>query len=390
MPCNKRDFIIRNASVVTPGGILKGASLRIEDGIIVVLREGEIKSFLSTIDAEGMYVLPGFVDLHSDAIEKGIEPRPNVFFPVNIAVYELDKKLSSCGITTMFHSLSFAEMEIGLRSNSMAAGIVREINALSGHLKVRTKIHARYEITDSAAIPFLEALIKDQQIHLLSVMDHTPGQGQFRGVTAFKGYYGRVYRKNDEELDSMISRKLKVKGTTVIEEGLQYLIDLCKNHGIPLASHDDDSPEKIRWLKGMGLRISEFPVSMEAVMFAAEEGFSVCLGAPNILRGASQSGNLSARDAILEGFGDIICSDYAPMALLYTVFTIYHLGILPLHEAVNMVSINPAEAVGLGDQTGSIEEGKECDIVIVDVRNGVPQVLKTFISGREVYSTCLR
>ncbi|HDY70433.1 MAG TPA: alpha-D-ribose 1-methylphosphonate 5-triphosphate diphosphatase, partial [Nitrospirae bacterium] len=92
MPCNKRDFIIRNASVVTPGGILKGASLRIEDGIIVVLREGEIKSFLSIIDAEGMYVLPGFVDLHSDAIEKGIEPRPNVFFPVNIAVYELDKK----------------------------------------------------------------------------------------------------------------------------------------------------------------------------------------------------------------------------------------------------------------------------------------------------------
>lgn len=388
MQCNKRDFIIEDARVVVPDGVIKGASVKIEDGFISKLREGRINSPAGRrIHVNGRYLLPGFIDLHCDAIEKEIEPRPNVYFPVNIATLELDKRLVSSGITTIFHSLSFAEMEIGLRSNSMASSIIRDINLLSRHLKTRTKIHARYEITDIAAIRFLEELIREGQVHLVSLMDHTPGQGQFRKVTSFKGYFGRVYNKSDEELEQMIFRKIKVKETAEVKDGIRYLIELCRYHGIPLASHDDDSSEKIQWLNKMGIRISEFPVSLEAIRTATDLGVYVCLGAPNILRGNSQAGNLSARDAITKGFGDIVCSDYSPMTLLYTVFTLNNLGILPLHKAVNMVSLNPAMAVGLNDRTGAIEEGKRADMVLVDVKDGFPGIIKTFIAGREVYST---
>ena len=158
-------FVIVNAQVVTPEGVWQNASLQVENGRIAQIREGNLKGGRE-IDAAGNFLFPGFVDMHSDAIEKGIEPRPNTFFPVDIAVYELDKKIAACGITTMYHSLSFAELEVGLRNNNTAARIIREINKLQHKLKVNTKIHARFEITDLGAVPFLEDLIRDEQINI--------------------------------------------------------------------------------------------------------------------------------------------------------------------------------------------------------------------------------
>jgi alpha-D-ribose 1-methylphosphonate 5-triphosphate diphosphatase len=157
---------------------------------------------------------------------------------------------------------------------------------------------------------------------------------------------------------------------------------------IPMASHDDDSEEKIRWLKEMDINISEFPVNMDAACAARQSGIHVCLGAPNVLRGNSQAKNMSARDAIVSGYGDILCSDYSPMTILHSVFTIERLGILQLHEAVNMASIDPARAVGISDKTGSIEEGKEADLITVDICEEIPRIVKTFVAGREVFSTC--
>jgi len=325
--------------------------------------------------------------MHSDAIEKGIEPRPNTFFPVDIAVFELDKKIASCGITTMFHSLSFAEMEVGLRSNSSAAGIIRQISEFSAKLKVHTKIHARFEITDMAAVPYLESLIQDELIHLFSFMDHSPGQGQFRDILSYKSYYGPVYGKSDAEMDGIIDRKRRAR-----EDGapgaIEHLVALCKDRSISIASHDDDSREKIEWLKELGVGMTEFPVNIDAVKAAREQGISVCLGSPNVVRGKSQARNLSAREAISWGYGDILCSDYAPMTMLHAVLALEQLGILPLHEAVNMVSLNPARAVGIADQTGSLEVGKAADILIVDHSEGFPKILSTFIGGKEVFATC--
>jgi len=379
-------FVIINAQIVTPEGVRENGSLRVEDGRIAEIADGALNS-TRVIDAAGHYLFPGFIDIHSDAIEKGIEPRPNTFFPVDIAVYELDKKIAACGITTMYHSLSFAELEVGLRNNNTAAGIIREINTLRHKLKVNTKIHARFEITDLGAVPYLQGLIGDGQINLFSFMDHSPGQGQFRDILAFKSYYGPVYAKSDAEMDHIIQRKLDAKKEhtpAIIAE----MIRTCRDHDIAIASHDDDSREKIQWLKEMNIGMTEFPVNIEAVRAARELGVSVCLGSPNVVRGQSQGKNLSAREAISWGFGDILCSDYSPMTLLHAVLTLERLGILPLHEALKMVSLNPARAVGIADETGSLAEGKAADLVLVDHSDDFPRVLKTFVGGREVFATC--
>lgn len=377
-------YIIEDANIVTPHGTEWRASLKVEGGRIAEIKTGEIKSLHRKIDAQGQYLLPGFIDLHSDAIEKALEPRPNIFFPQNLVILEMDRLLAASGVTTIFHSLSFAEGEIGVRSNRMAAEIISEIHRLAPNLHLRTRAHARFEITDTRALNYLEELLKAQKINLLSLMDHTPGQGQFRELTSFKNYFGTVYQKGEEELERIIQQKYSAQET--LSATVDYIVSLCNSLGVPLASHDDDSPAKIKWLNETGIAISEFPVNMEAAAAAKEHKVAVCLGAPNILRGNSQGKNLSGREAIASGYGDILCSDYAPMTLVHSVFALYQLDLLPLHAAVNMASLNPAKAVGIGEQTGSIEPGKEADLILVDLRQEVPCLVKTWVSGKEVYS----
>ncbi len=377
-------YIIEDANIVTPRETEWRASLKVEDGRIAEIKAGEIKSLHHKIDAQGQHLLPGFIDLHSDAIEKALEPRPNIFFPQNLVILEMDRLLAASGITTIFHSLSFAEGEIGVRSNRMAAEIISEIQRLAPDLHLRTLAHARFEITDTGALPYLERLLKARKIDLLSLMDHTPGQGQFRELTSFKNYFGTVYQKGEEELEKIIQQKYSAqKDLPVI---VDHIVALCHFLGVPLASHDDDSPDKIEWLKKRSIAISEFPVNLEAAAAAKERQVAVCLGAPNILRGNSQGKNLSGREAIASGYGDILCSDYAPMTLVHSVFALYQLNLMPLQAAVNMVSLNPAKAVGLDEKTGSIEPGKEADLILVDLSKEVPSVVKTWVKGQEVYS----
>lgn len=384
----KRSFVINNCNIITPFSVIMKGSLEVLNGIISRVDESSINSNeLPKIDADGFYVFPGIIDLHSDVIEKKIQPRPNAFFPYDIAIYELDKEMLSCGITTIFHSLSFAGMDTGPRSNLVVKEIIKSINTFSKKLCARTKIHARYEVTDYDALPIIEELVKAKEINLISLMDHTPGQGQFKELTSFKAFYGRSYCQAERELEILIDKRLKAK-ETLREESLIDLIKLCKYYDIPIASHDDDSVEKIKWLCEKGIRITEFPVNKEAIEEANKRKIFICLGAPNIIRGYSHVGNLSAREAIEQGFGDIICSDYSPYASFHSIFTLYEKEILPLNKAVNMVSLNPARAVGLEGITGSIEVGKCADLIIVDIGSTVPRIIKTFVCGKEVFSSC--
>jgi alpha-D-ribose 1-methylphosphonate 5-triphosphate diphosphatase len=377
------DMVIEDCRAVVPSGVIEGASVYIRDGIIEEVSLSAIRGRTKRVQADGLYLLPGFVDIHSDAIEREISPRPNVFFPVNIALFELDKRLATSGITTIFHSLSFSEGEIGIRSNRTVYDIIKEINRLKSAFSINTMVHARYEITDDGAMAYLKKLMRDRQINLLSIMDHTPGQGQFREIASYKHYFGNMYNKTEAELDKIIEQKMESKGR--VNGNVEELIRTCRQSGVPMASHDDDSPEKMGWLKENGIDISEFPVNMEALEAAQGVGIKVCLGAPNVLRGNSQANNLSARDAIINGRGDILCSDYTPMTMLHAVFTLVDLNILPLSEAVKMTSLNPARAVGIGIETGSIEEGKKADMILVDTKDEVPTVIRTFVSGNEVY-----
>jgi alpha-D-ribose 1-methylphosphonate 5-triphosphate diphosphatase len=382
---SRADFVINNCRAVLTESILDEASVRVENGRIAEIAQG--RSFGDGLDARDAWLLPGLIDIHSDAIEKAVEPRPRARFPTEIAVRELDRQLAACGITTMFHSLSFADMEDGLRSNNAAAAIIEEIHDLVPRLRIDTRIHARFEVTDLGALPYLERLVSEGKVGLLSFMDHSPGQGQYRDVTAYKGYYGKVYDKSDAELDRILARKAQARENGV-QEAIQGMMDLCRRHFVSMASHDDDSPERIEWCRREGLAISEFPTNLATARAGRDAGVRTCLGAPNLVRGGSQANNLSARAALEDGCGDILCSDYLPLALLHAVFALDSWGVRRLPQAVAMASLAPALATGIGHMTGSVEVGKCADLILVERRHGHPDLLRTWSRGREVYASC--
>lgn len=375
-------FSIHNCRAVLEEGILEDASVRVEDGMVVEVSQG--RAYDAAMDAGERWLLPGFVDMHSDAIEKAIEPRPRARFPTEIGVRELDRCLAAWGITTIYHSLSFAEMELGLRSNASAAHLIDEITDLAPRLRVDTRIHARFEVTDTEAVPFLERLLEQGRIELLSFMDHSPGQGQYRDEAAYRSYYGKVYGLSTEHLDRVLDKKRLALG-----DGVAEIVDdvarICRDRGIAMASHDDDCAGKIDWCVRQGVAMSEFPIDLATARYARDMGVLTCLGAPNLVRGGSQAGNLSVRTAIEEGLGDILCSDYLPQALLHAVFLLEDWGLMPLEKAVGMASWVPARALGIDDRVGSIRAGMSADLLLVEQRHGLPDIVRTWSRGREVY-----
>ncbi len=378
--------VIVNGTVVSPEGLLENASVVVEGGRIASVGMGGMTLEKPVVDASGLLVLPGFIDLHSDAVESEIQPRPGGRFPVEMSLVELDKRLAGCGITTMFHSLSFSATDKNeMRRADVARSVVLDIHALSSRLSVRNLIHARYEIIDAECAPLMEALIREGWVHLFSIMDHTPGQGQFVSMDHFKAYYGTVDHMTAEELEILAERRLEAR-RRLDTAHVEHLAALCREHGVPMASHDDDSAEKVAWLRNLGIRFCEFPVNAEAAEAASRLGLHVLMGAPNILRGESLTGNLSGREAVRRGWCDVIASDYAPASMLHAVFELHRLGVAPLHELVNMVSLNPSCAVGMDGKTGAIRPGLSADLVLVDPEE-VPRIRTTFVEGRPVFST---
>lgn len=379
------DLVINDCRAVLPDRILEEASIRIEGGMISEIAQG--RSLGKGLEAEGAWLLPGFVDMHSDAVEKAVEPRPGARFPTEVALRELDRSLAGWGITTIFHSLSFADMEMGLRSNGTAARLIDEISALSPLMRVETRLHARFEVTDLEAVPHLERLVRESKVDLLSFMDHSPGQGQYRDDAAYRSYYGKVYAMSESDLDGVLERKARAREEGMVE-AVASLLSLCRRKGVPMASHDDDTLERIEWCAREGMAISEFPVNLPTAKAARERGVCTCLGAPNLVRGGSQAGNLSARAALEAGCGDILCSDYLPQSILHAVFLLAQWRVRSLPEAVAMASLSPARAVGLDYTKGSIDRDKHADLLLVVERHGHPDILRTWVRGREVYRSC--
>lgn len=380
---------IYNARIVLPERIVKGYLL-IEGNRISEVLEGsfpknDLLGELIMIDAQGAYVMPGMIDMHSDAIEKEIQPRPNSLFPISMAYQELDKKLPGSGITTMYHSLSLSD-DWGVRNTDMVLEIINTINALKGKCaRMNHKVHLRYEIVFLEGIHTAENLVREGSIDLMSYMDHTPGQGQFKDLEALKEFTVKAYGRNEQDLDDFMDRH-KDRTIRIDWPALIQLARLAKSRGISLASHDDDTREKIDLLSGCDGTISEFPINLETAKYAAAKGISVCVGAPNIVRGKSHSNNMKAIEAIRHQAADIICSDYLPGAMLPAVFSLAREGIR-LPEAVRMVTLNPAKALGIAQDVGSIETGKQADLLIVELHEDYPVVRKTLVGGKIVYQS---
>jgi alpha-D-ribose 1-methylphosphonate 5-triphosphate diphosphatase len=355
-------------NLVLPDRVAEETDLIVEDGKIAHIGRGPhpVAGLPYSWMLRGLWVLPGFIDLHSDAIEISIQPRPRAILPTQIALTELDKNLAACGITTMYHCVSFTgKTDNALRHYERAAELIREISDLSHEMLVRNRIHARYEILETDALPNLIELLAEKRLDLVSLMDHTPGQGQFRNPDYLYEYYTNATHLSREQVDDMIERRLAMK-RTFDDAHIRELVQECHLQHLPIASHDDDTEAKVRWVHGMGVQISEFPVTLEAARTASTLGMNVLMGAPNIIFGRSLSENLSGRDAIAAQCCDVIGSDYSPSSLLHAVFKMNQLALGSLPELIGMVSHAPARAIGQADRIGAIKEGLSADVVLVD------------------------
>jgi alpha-D-ribose 1-methylphosphonate 5-triphosphate diphosphatase len=374
-------YYLTGAKVVLENETLQQAAVLIADGCIAAI-DPDNGAGAKEIDLRGHILMPGMIDLHCDALEKEAEPRPGVHFPFDFACAQADKRNAAAGITTVYHALSFAN-ELGIRNNATAAKLARAVHAWQQHALVDNRVHARYEITDPTAPETLNEMLGNDEIHLMSFMDHTPGQGQFKNVEAYRTFQARNYEQDEAEFEVLLAEKL-AQGEGAGAR-MQALAQMARELGIPIASHDDDRPEKVDIVTALGVSMSEFPINLETAKAARAAGLATVFGAPNILRGGSQSGSMRALDAVIEGVADCLCGDYSPAALLPAVMRLPELACIELHEAVALVSCNAARAVGLHDR-GSIAPGKRADMLAVRYLGGLPQAARVWSSGIPVVS----
>jgi alpha-D-ribose 1-methylphosphonate 5-triphosphate diphosphatase len=375
-------FCLTHAQIVLEDEVLADASLMVEDGVITAINPESVEG-VDCIDLNNKLLMPGMIDLHCDALEKEVEPRSGVFFPFDFACAQADKRNAAAGITTVYHSLSFANDELGVRNNQVAAQVARAVHEWHPHGLVDNRVHCRYEITDEEALPILLSLLDEKSMHLISMMDHTPGQGQFKDLAAYENYLTRNYKKTADEVEVIVERKL-----AAASGAFDRMITLAKaahQADISVASHDDDSSERIKTMSDIGADISEFPINLEAAKAAKTAGMATIFGAPNILRGKSQSGSMKAIDAIHAGVADCLCADYSPASLIVAVMRIVEQTELDLPATVRLVTTNPAKAAKLHDR-GTIEVGKRADLVAVASPGGLPQVSDVWVKGQSVYS----
>jgi alpha-D-ribose 1-methylphosphonate 5-triphosphate diphosphatase len=381
-------LLINNAQVITPDGIIAGGSVWIEDGLIrqvgtvtdPMARGGQL------IDAGGDYVMPGIIDIHTDAMDMEIVPRPGADIPIEVAFRELERKMCTCGITTVFHSLhlGYTGAENFMRSNYTRANVFSAVHAAAQRpALIRNKIHLRFELTGVHAYDQCIALMSDGLVDLLSVMDHTPGQGQlskeqFRKFMLAKG-------KSEEDFDREYQQRLtwpRIEG-----DRLEAMVAAAIASDIPVASHDDDTIEKVDSMLALGVTICEFPINLETARYAMKMGMHVAGGASNILRGGSLSGNMDMTEGVLEGAVDVLCSDYYPASILHSLFKLHREKGIALHEAVNLATLNAAGSAGLDATLGSLETGKEADLIVVKMQDGLPMVTNSIVKGNLVLQT---
>lgn len=378
-----------NANIVTPDRVIEDGCMSVENGVITEIGKKIETDHAKVTDVKGRYILPGIIDIHSDMIENILQPRSTAVMDYNMGLEEAEKQLAACGITTIYHSVSmYREGSWDNREIRQAKSIEKlssliKQRSLKPHL-INNKYHLRYELDNVECYDKVIELIQNGYVDLLSIMDHRPGQGQYRDLNIYRKHLPQEGKNlSDEEFEELVEKEKK---KPMIEgDKLAALIDTAKKNGISVSSHDDDTKACIERNVSLGISVSEFPITLEVAKQAEKKGLFVLLGAPNILLGGSHSGNLSAQKAIECGCGDILCSDYYPQSLLRAVFYLVKHKVLSMNKAVRLVSLNPAKAVGIDKDTGSVEVGKSADFLIVE--NGKdfsPQLLQVWVSGKRV------
>lgn len=366
--------------------VVERGALRLQDGRIAEVVAHPVGD--AAVQGGGLLLLPGFVDMHGDMIEREVEPRPGVRMPMELGLRDLDHRLAASGITTGYAALSFSPASTygHLRSHAHTSAVIRALKEMGPQLRVDHRVHARFEVTFPDALAVIAALIADGAVDLISLTDHTPGQGQYRDLERLVAKTATDKRLSRAEAEAAVARRIDERSqpAEVMAATLRAISDLCRARAVPLASHDDDTVAKVALMADLGCAISEFPVTVEAATEARARGLLTAMGAPNALRGESYSGNLSARAAHGAGVLDMLASDYHPSALWPAVLALAASDPQGLAGAVRLVSANPARALGLGDR-GMIAPGMRADLVVASDK-GVGHVRATLRGGAVIFS----
>ena len=382
--------ILRNGTLVLANEVREQASLVIDgQHIAAICSNKEAEQYTGNIvELDGRVVMPGMIDIHSDMIENFIQPRSTAIMDFEMGLREAERVIAECGITTMFHSISMYRDGTWDVKEIRQAPQVKRLAALvdryqHGRRLIRHRYHLRYEIDNLACYDDVMQMMESGYVDLLSFMDHTPGQGQYKNLEIYRKHQPNEGKDlSDEAFEALVDRE---KAKEVVSfDGLKALADCAHAHGIAIASHDDDTVEKLAVNQALGVRISEFPITLEVAKAACAQGFMTVLGAPNILLGGSHSGNLSALDAIRAEAASVLVSDYYPQALLHAVFWLQREANLPLWQAVRYVTLNPATAVGMDDRIGSLAVGKLADLIVVDAKDSLPVLEQVYVGGRRI------
>lgn len=378
-----RELILTNANIVLPDAVIEG-SVAVRDGLIADLDDSPARAS-SALDLEGDTLIAGLVELHTDNIERHVMPRPKTYWPADAAALNHDREIVAAGITTVFNALSVGAVSVQSLRVEKFDDICAALNALSdsGALKADHFYHLRCEISYPALTDHLDSLLKFPQVRLLSVMDHTPGQRQFLRTDDYAIFYQGEDGLDDKEMADFIEQR-RAEQERYGETNRRKVIELARQKGIVLASHDDATPEHVEEALRDGMAIAEFPTTLEAARASHEAGMAVLMGGPNMVRGGSHSGNISARDLAAEGLLDIISSDYIPASLLYAALVMdREVEGIALPEAIRTITRTPAQRIGLTDR-GEIAPGRRADLVRFRPTDGAPVIRDVWRDGEKI------
>jgi len=374
--------ILQNAKIVLSDDILHGW-VTVEDGRIVELGEGRPPERGSDLDED--YLIPGLIELHTDHLESHYVPRPKVRWHPLGAVLAYDAQIASSGITTVFDSLRAG---VDVDGGGLGAELIQLAEAIDegrrhNLLRCEHLTHLRCEIPSPGVVEMVEDFVARYPVGLISLMDHTPGQRQFRDLAKYQTYYNGKMGNSLAEFETMVAQKQRFNGERSAANR-PALVALAQSRNIPLASHDDTTLEEVEQSIREGVALAEFPTTLEAAKASHAEGITVMMGAPNLIRGGSHSGNVAAETLAREGVLDILSSDYVPASLLMAAFELpSRAPTMTLPEAIQTVTKNPASATGLSDR-GEIAVGKRADLVRVHMKGETPVVREVRRNGQRI------